>query len=236
MGMSIPVVDAVVEVLKEIGPGAKVLSLGYPDILKPLKDIPLDGLEEHTDSSSISGYHGRDISVPTAESFFAALGATLTVIDTKAWRGPEVTFDLNKSSGEPGNPFIKGEYDLIIDPGTSEHCFNIGCAMRNILGFVKVGGYVVHWNPFIMPNHGFYNLNPTFFWDWYLTNGGTIKHSSIWVMQEDGTETQVIPPSTDRFNLKNENASILTIARKIEETDVTWPVQTKYKNLEKMGA
>ena len=43
--------------------------------------------------------------------------------------------------------------------------------MVNILSMLKVGGHIYHSNPLVSLNHGFYNLNPTFYSDFYIDNG-----------------------------------------------------------------
>ena len=239
MGLSPQIVDAVIEVVqkyKKANPGKtpKVLTYGYPDILKDIKEIKLGGLEAHPESVSIAGYHGRTVTVPSAESFFKALECEFTVVDIKKWRGNELVLDLNYAVPES----LYGAYDIIVDGGTIEHCFNIGTVMSNTLKMMSAGGYVVHWNPMHMPNHGFFNLNPTFYYDWYLNNGGSLEHQTAWELEHPSKPEKVLTvPKTERFSYKSENISLLTIAKKIEDTPtITWPMQTKYAKLDKMGA
>lgn len=237
MALSPQVVNAIVEISQQLEKGSKVLALGYPDILVGIKELEekfkLEGLEEHKDSRSISSYHGRgSIKVPTAESFFKSLGLELSVLDIKEWRGGELVGDLNY----PLPSDWEGNFSLVIDLGTIEHCFNVAMAMENILKQAKEEGYIVHFNPMNMQNHGFYNFSPTFFHDWYLSNGGSVQHQSAWV-KKDKEETMVIVPKTERFGLAEANISLLTIVRKIETLDkIIYPFQTKYANMSKMGA
>lgn len=56
-------------------------------------------------------------------------------------------------------------YDLVIDSGTAEHCFNIGNVFSGYHQLLSNGGYLYQWSPFISPNHGFYSINPTLYYD-----------------------------------------------------------------------
>lgn len=237
--MSPQIVSATIETIKkfkEENPASvpRVLSMGYPDILADIKTIPLEGLEAHPNSKSIAGYHGRTVTVPTAESFFKALGAEFTCVDIKKWRGNELVLDLNFDIPQE----LAGKYDIILDMGTSEHCFNIGTVMKNYLTFLTEGGYVVHWNPMYMPNHSFYQFSPTFYFDWYITNGASVEHQSCWELEHPMKPEKVLSvPKTERFNYRAENLSLLTVVKKIENVDTyTWPMQSKYAKMDKMGA
>lgn len=234
MALSPQVVKLVEQVLtKDLkGKDIKVASLGYPDILLPLDSFSFkDKLEPHPDSESITNFHGRgSFVIPTAESFFKALGATLEVLDVKAWRGDEIIVDLNYDA----NP--KETYDLLLDNGTLEHCFNVPMAIWNIRGFVKPGGYVIHWNPHHMPNHGFYNFSSTFFWDWYEANGGKVVDQTLWNFETNDGKTQEVGymvPNTKRFNFPSYNNSLLTLVKIESERSEkpVFPVQTKYRKM-----
>ena len=192
-----------------------------------------DKLVVRKDSDKVTAFHGRDkFKVPTAESFFAALGAELIVLDIKKWVGNEVVIDLNKEyTGRKLQYF-----DLLIDNGTVEHCFNAPMTMWNIRNLVKPGGYIIHWNPHHMPNHGFYNFSGTFFEDWYNANGGVVEEMVLWNFQElDGkaVEQAYQVPRTARFNFPSYNNSLLTLV-KIKgkpPKNPRWPTQTKYLKL-----
>ena len=151
-------------------------SLGYPDVLVDSeKLVALFGesvrrrLVVRSDSAQAIAFHRlRDVDhVVETKSLFAALGLQLDCIDVRAPRGVERIVDLNA----PLPNDLVGSYRLVIDPGTIEHCFNIGQAMLNAARAMAVGGYIVHVNPLSMFNHGFYNLNPTFYYDFYGQNG-----------------------------------------------------------------
>jgi len=62
-------------------------------------------------------------------------------------------------------------YDCVIDFGTAEHIFNVYQFFENVHRWTKVGGLMIHGIPFSgWYDHGFYNFNPTFFWDLARSN------------------------------------------------------------------
>src|SRR5256885_13884733 len=104
--------------LKKVLPYIKgnVLSLGYPDLLvndDQLKSLTGISATEHTDNGK---WHQVDFKLAETSHIFSNLGATLTCVDITQSRGIEKVIDLNY-------PQELGLFDLVIDPGTIEHCF-----------------------------------------------------------------------------------------------------------------
>jgi hypothetical protein len=63
----------------------------------------------------------------------------------------------------------------MLDSGTVEHVFNIGNAIRNAVGMVKVGGRAIFLSPAAgYMDHGFYTLSPGLFFDFFTANGWRI--------------------------------------------------------------
>ena len=189
-----------------------VLSLGYPDLVVP--DTKFLGVEA-TEFVDTGRWHGVNYQLPETNHVFGLMGCDLHCVDIHASRGCEEIADLNY-------PQELGKYDLVIDAGTLEHCFNISQAMFNMANAVKVGGHIFHSPPMTMVNHGFYNLCPTFFHDFYTQNDFTIEHLSGWTKDKHGE----VPP-VKRFTSLPE-ASLFVIARKNNEAKLVFPVQTKY--------
>ena len=192
--------------------GAKVLSLGYPDLIA--RDLSFLGIEpaEFTDYGR---WHGADFKLPETCHTFGLLGSTLDCVDIHASRGCERIVDLNV-------PQELGEYDLVIDAGTIEHCFHIGQANNNAAGAVKVGGRIFHSPPMSMGNHGFYNLNPTLFFDFYTQNDWVLDNLS------GVNKTQHGPvPHTKRFTLPAES-SLHVLAKRTHARAFKTPMQSKY--------
>lgn len=216
-------------VLDHVKTGDAIAGMGYPDIVYPVERLrerlgeKILQLKYREDSEAICRRHGipnRDI--PDSESLFELFGASLDVYDVVQERGDEIIADLN----HPYPDVSCGQYDFVLDVGTLEHCFNIAQALVNMAALVKVGGYVLHENPFNWGNHGFYSLNPTLFSDFYGDNGFEVV--SCLLLPRGGGDP-VSAPATKRFIFTGVEANVFTIARKLEDKEYTFPVQTKYR-------
>lgn len=199
----------------------RIASLGYPDIIADVGAMP--GLIYRDDSEAICKRHGlANTQIPDAHSFLGLLGCELHVYDIVRERGCEILCDLN----ERLDPKLKAyNYDIVLDVGTVEHCFNIAQAMVNMAGMVKMGGYIIHENPFSMGNHGFYNLNPTFFTDFYEANGFELEQCFLTSRNGDFAEA----PRTKRFKWEGQELNVFALARRTAMQPFVWPCQTKYK-------
>jgi SAM-dependent methyltransferase len=160
--------------------------------------------------------------VPDAESLFELFGVSLDVYDIVKERGSEIVLDLN----EPYPENSQEQYDYVLDVGTLEHCFNVAQAGKNMAGLLRVGGIILHENPFNWGNHGFYGLNPTWYHDFYTDNGFEILEIAL---LPRGCEP-LTPPQTKRFGFTEVEANLLAIARRVEVKPFVWPVQTKYRS------
>jgi hypothetical protein len=214
----------------------RILSLGYPDILaSPAHLEKIFGGEVarrfavREDSAQILSWHNAanvTDRVVEAGALFAALGFELDVLDLTAARGGEILQDLN----HPIPAALHQRYAAVIDAGTLEHCFNIAQAASNVASAVALGGFVMHGNPLNMYNHGFYNLNPTWYHDFYEANGFSVESAQI-VLDAVTEAPRVAPaPAFNRFRSIPDNASLLVIARRKAITELKWPVQNKYRN------
>lgn len=201
--------------------GMRVASLGYPDLIAPIEDMP--GLSYRADSEAICKRHGlARRAIPDAHSFFSLLGCKLDVYDIVAERGCEIICDLNHQLA----PQLKAwNYDIVLDVGTAEHCFNIAQAMVNMAGMVKMGGYIIHENPANCLNHGFYSLNPTLFADFYAANGFDLLECKL--VNREGESADV--PRTKRFKFVGAEVNVFALARRTGIQPFVWPIQTKYK-------
>lgn len=212
----------------------KIISLGYPDILVSPQYIKelwgkriYDELTFHPDSASIINWHGvasLTDKIIEAEHFFSLLGFDLDIVDITKARGNEIIIDLNNPC--PQNLYQK--YDLVIDAGTSEHCFNIAQAVKNIAIMVKKGGYIHHVNPINSFNHGFYNLNPTWYYDFYLDNGFIIHDMKLVYNGSVNPLGQNVSPYKRFINIP-ENSFLFSLIQRKEIKDIQWPIQYKYR-------
>lgn len=67
------------------------------------------------------------------------------------------------------------QFDVLLNLGTAEHVFNVWEFFRTSHSVTKPGGIMVHVMPFLgWLEHGFYNFNPTFYWDLALANRYTL--------------------------------------------------------------
>ncbi len=101
-------------------------------------------------------------------AFFKLMGLPdLHVLDYSAHESADLIADLNL----PIPDHLKNRFDLIIDGGTLEHVFDVKQAFINVASMLKVGGRIIHMSPANnYVNHGFYQLSPTLFFDYYGAN------------------------------------------------------------------
>ena len=202
--------------LAEHLPGKRVLSLGYPDLVVRAEDIREIFGVEPTQFADYGAWHGVAHPLPETYAVFEAIGASLDCIDIRQSRGVERVVDLNHACA-------LGAYDIVIDPGTVEHCFNIGQAIMNAANAVAPQGRVFHISPLTMMNHGFYNINPTLLSDFYTQNGWTIE-TLVGVVK--GGVFKV--PSAQPFRAVPERASLYCMARRDSCDELRFPTQAKY--------
>jgi hypothetical protein len=178
-----------------------VLSLGYPDLIA--KAATLQEIFKSGDRET--------------KAAFERIGCTLRCVDFYRLKGVDKVVDLNE-------PVDLGKYDLVIDPGTIEHCFNVAQAFKNAAQAVKVGGFIFHIGSLSMVNHAFYSFSPTLFPDFYGANGFELV--MLQGSHKDGVPIPIHP--YQRMKIPEE-CVIHCIARKVEEKETRWPIQWKYR-------
>ena len=224
--------------LKSSIESVEVLSIGYPDLL--VVDTQLDdifgypaskNLKMRDNPEQIARDHGREIlkkGVFETIDVFAKMGAKLIILDAIAWTGKEIICDMN----QPLSDEHHNRFDLIIDPGSLEHIFNVAQGVANMAHAVRVGGYVYHQNPLAFINHGFYSISPTFYMDFYLSNGFTLKELKYFnqALDEYGFEVnrKDLDPYRPMLDIR-QNATNSIIAQKERELDIRWPIQKIYR-------
>lgn len=166
--------------------------------------------------------HDVHYDLPEAVDFFQRAGASLDVVDVQSFAGLERIVDLNELQD-------LGQYDLVIDPGTTEHCFNIGVAMLNAANAVKVGGRIAHTPPMTMVNHGFYNLCPTMLFDFYTQNDWEIEVLEARLLREPRKVFNLIASeSATRRASAGKDLYLTCVAKRKTDQKLKWPTQTKY--------
>lgn len=204
------------QILQKVLPVESVLCLSYPDLVCTCEEIEkLFGYKPEK-TTEFGAWHGKDFPLPDTSEFFEKAGVKkVSYIDVHASRGVEEIVDLNQ-------PQELGEFDLVIDPGTTEHCFNVGFALMNAAHAVKPSGFIFHTPPVSMVNHGFWNFSPTAFWDLYSQNGWKVQ--GMWIQNGE----DVLPcPATKRFSVKPES-SLYCLAQRLNSEPLGWPTQSKY--------
>jgi len=219
----------------------QMVTVGYPDCLVPVSlvsqlfgDEILSQLTYRDDSDKIISWHnlGEYLDkVIETESLLAALDIDITVLDINEVRGGEIICDLN----EPIDKDLHNRFDIVLDGGTMEHCFNVGQVMNNIVSMAKVNGFVIHGNPLVVMNHGFFNFSPTFYHDYYIDNGHSLL-APIYGYVHEGIDYKLFElPPTDRFTNAPDNSWLSVVAQKVHNRKNDWPMQTKYKNSPTLG-
>jgi hypothetical protein len=232
--MALPAImlDYVCRAAQELG-GGSACSAGYPDLLVRKEHlVALLGAERaarvsmRPDSGEILDWHGmagRLDGVFDARDTFRELGLSLDVVDLVAARGDEIIVDLNFPL--PGG-FVR-RYDLVVDTGTCEHCFHIGQAAMNLARLVKKGGYIVQALPLSSFNHGFYNVNPTWFHDFYPANGFEI-HLLVGISDIVLAPKFLDLPPHANFAAVPDRTVAVVVAQRTAETEPVAPTQRKY--------
>lgn len=202
--------------LRDYLPAKRVLSLSYPDLVCTQDELEkVWGIRTFAERD-FGEWHGLDHQLPETVEAFAKMGTEVfSCVDIVASRGVEQVFDLNA-------PHDFGEFDLVLDAGTTEHCANVWQATLNAANAVAVGGVIFHSPPLTMLNHGFYCIQPTFYYDFYTQNGWTLEKMLITngVMQCEA-------PRTNRFKVDPEQ-SLYVIARRMTPGPLKAPTQSKY--------
>ena len=152
-------------------------------------------------------------------------------LDYYAAEGPTHLHDLNRPVPEA----MHGRFDLVYDGGTTEHCFSASECLSNAVRLLRPGGQVIHHLPLNnWVDHGFYQLSPTLFFDFYEANG--FEELRVWLHFINGRKESFIsydPRVDDRLPYRlGGNASVLTFftARKVRVDDgIVFPVQGRYR-------
>lgn len=241
MAINSVVLDTIVKLAQRLPAPRRMLCLGYPDMLVTEAQIEkicgaqiAAAASWREDSAAIVGWHGlagQIGRVAESRSLFSALGVETDFVDIVASRGFEIVLDLNR----PAPPEMAGRYDIVYDGGTMEHCFNVGQVMRNIIGFARIGGFIVHVNPLNYYNHGFFNFNPTFYHDWYTQSGNALV-MPCYAMHGPVLGSRLTALDPVAGFAAPERAVLLVAATKAAAQTPEWPMQSKYlRNSELKG-
>jgi hypothetical protein len=207
----------------------KVLCLGYPDLLVDedfLENLYgtdfVQTIPEDQCAADIKNWHHR----PSLSKVFDICwllkhhGFEITIFDNTKHRGYETIVDLN----EPIDVSFCDQFDLIIDTGTLEHCFNVGQAFKNVCQCVKIDGIFMTCAPITSLNHGYWNFGTIVHQDGFLFNGFEIlKTKNLYRNNTEIPEESMTKKSVPLM------ATLFTVAKKKENKSWTWPTQRKYR-------
>ena len=115
----------------------------------------------------------------------------------------------------------------MLDTGTCEHCFHIGQAAINLASIVGPNGIIIQALPLNVYNHGFYNANPTWFFDFYPANGFEIEYFKA-VSDIVSNPKFFDVPIHDRFKDVPANSVMIMIAQRKRMMELKVPVQFEY--------
>ncbi len=203
-------------VLRPFLPAKRVLSLSYPDMVMTQNELEIVGGVRTFGETDAGSWHKVDHKLPETVEAFRKMGTEeFRCVDIVASRNCEEVVDLNYPVG-------LGSYDLVLDPGTTEHCANFWQATANAANAVREGGIIFHAPPLTMMNHGFFCPQPTFYHDFYTQNGWKIE-----VMVATNGEQAAEIPMTGRFTCPMELA-LYVVARRLHVAPLVFPTQTKY--------
>ena len=122
-----------------------------------------------------------------------------------------------------------------LDTGTCEHCFHIGQAALNLASLVRQDGLIIQAMPLNSYNHGFYNVNPTWFFDFYADNGFEILYFQG-ASNVVTNPTLFEPPPFDRFRSAPDNSILVMVAKRTRMSELKVPMQRKYLVTPKLGS
>jgi SAM-dependent methyltransferase len=212
------------------------LLLAYPDLVVPrsglaqvLGEAALEGLPQRADAAATWQYHGlRGVADPMFDSLAVLdrMGVDPVVIDVAKLRGMERIVNLN----QPLPPDLARSFDLVVDTGTCEHCFNVAQAFANACDALDVDGMLVHAAPLTRVNHGFWNFSPTLYPDFFEDNGFEL-------LMLTGVTGDLLsgfrPFDVEPFGRADvpPGAALYVVARRREIRSFKWPVQRKYRGM-----
>lgn len=172
------------------------------------------------------------------QTLFSAMGfETVESLDFVDDEKPTYVYDLNESAPAA----FQSRWNVVYDGGTLEHVFDIATALRNVHAMLKPGGLAIHESPTNnYVDHGFWQVNPTLFFDFYSANGYEVLEAWICLfgspdtIHHEGPQRFVYDPavfeklSFGRF--PHGVASVFIAARKpLVEKPVATPTQGFYR-------
>lgn len=198
--------------------------------------------EERVPSTSLlfqrSGIQNHDLL--HEQTFYRMLGIKdYQAMDAFTSEGASLAHDLN----QPVPLSWHGRFGTLLDSGTLEHVLDVRSTLANIMALLRVGGTVIHISPLAgWANHGFYQISPTLYYDFYPENGFSIRASYTIELPTPGVKApgKFVPYEfrwQEHFKTQPDRRYLLVfIADKHKTCDrLTIPTQAKYRKREAPG-
>ena len=231
MGIDNRYFSNMIEVIKDHLPSTvenrKVLFLGYPDFLVDEPHLVsifgqefVNTIPEEPMSDAVRAWHNSTLpKIFDPIWILKHFNFDVVIFDIISHRGIETLIDLN----EPISEVHIKQFDLIIDTGTLEHCFNVGQAFKNICSTVKKGGVFMTAAPVNNLNHGYWNFGTIVHTDGFQQNGFEI----LKITYTNG-KNNIIDPELMIWKHMPTKTAMSTIAKRTIVKDWAWPTQGKY--------
>jgi hypothetical protein len=205
--------------------------LSYPDLLITREQIAAryPHLADTTyrlrkDGDKIRQWHSMPHLTEIIETtdFFDKLGCETDYFDFAEIRGGEIIADLNM----PLSSEHYEKYDIVIDTGTLEHCFNVGIAFENMCRLARVGGLIISAAPMSKVNHGFWNFSPCAYDNYFRQNKFDSLFLGAFCRDNEGLKQIEISPNGRQ--VAPAESVLMAIARRTADSTFKLPIQQKY--------
>jgi len=172
-------------------------------------------------------------SVEYAEPVLLALGAeSVDSLDFSSWEGATIIHNLN----EPVPEGLRGQFDLVIDGGTIEHCFDLRNILTSYMQLPRIGGsLIIHTMGNNHMGHGLYQLTPEFFYRVFIPKNGYRMRRLIVHEEFEYAPWYDVPDPAEigsRIELANPWIGVLLLAHTVREQDLAplreSPMQSDY--------
>lgn len=127
---------------------------------------------------------------------------------------------------------LEAKFAVTINNGTAEHVFNIGQFFETMHNHTAEGGIMIHEAPFTgWFNHGFFNLQPTLYYDLAAANDYAMtglfccQHKPAAIRQIDTPHALL---EAVKANQIPENSVLITLFRKTTDQPFVFPMQGYY--------
>lgn len=165
------------------------------------------------------------------------------ILDASAYEGANIVHDLNQQV-----PLKHcGQYDVVVDSGTTEHVFNASQSILNAIKLAKLGGIILHMLPSDgCSGHGFWQVSPDLFYSLYSNENGFTDTEIYYASKVNETEwTKLCKPRYGkRLEIKSWTSGYIlvktkkikeVISYKVEQSDYTVSWSGEHKTTKKWG-